>query len=89
MPTLKAIHICNSHKPTLQPKIAKEYVFANAENQADWKKSQRTTYSLWRVSGYQQGFRFVASFGFGGQESALKPPQSHMQTVSYKANEKL
>ena len=22
----KAIHICNSHKPTLQPKIAKEYV---------------------------------------------------------------
>jgi len=30
MPTLKAIHICNSHQPTLQPKIAKEYVFANA-----------------------------------------------------------
>jgi len=24
----KAIHICNSHKPTLHPKIAKEYVFA-------------------------------------------------------------
>jgi len=22
----KAIHICNSHNPTLQPKIAKEYV---------------------------------------------------------------
>jgi hypothetical protein len=21
----KTIHICNSHKPTLQPKIAKEY----------------------------------------------------------------
>ncbi|EKB50105.1 hypothetical protein B879_01249 [Cecembia lonarensis LW9] len=46
MPTLKAIHICNysrifdlflefvnfvSHQPTLQPKIAKEYVFANAD----------------------------------------------------------
>ena len=30
-PTLKAIHICNSHKPKLKPKIAKEYVFANAE----------------------------------------------------------
>jgi len=30
-PTLKAIHICNSHEPTLQPKIAKEYVFANAD----------------------------------------------------------
>jgi len=25
-PTLKAIHICNSHQPTLKPKIAKEYV---------------------------------------------------------------
>ena len=35
MPTLKAIHIYNSHKPTQQPKIAKEYVFANAENQAE------------------------------------------------------
>jgi hypothetical protein len=30
-PTLKAIHICNSHQPTLKPKIAKEYVFANAD----------------------------------------------------------
>jgi len=27
-------------------------------------------------NGYQQGFRFVASFGFGGQESASKPPQA-------------
>jgi len=34
-PTLKAIHICNSHKPTLKPKIAKEYVFANAEKDAN------------------------------------------------------
>jgi hypothetical protein len=31
MPTLKGIHICNSHKPTQKPKIAKEYVFANAD----------------------------------------------------------
>ena len=23
-----------------------------------------------------QGFRFVANFGFGGQESASKPPQA-------------
>jgi len=30
-PTHKAIHICNSHQPTLKPKIAKEYVFANAD----------------------------------------------------------
>ena len=28
----KAIHICNSLKPTHKPKIAKEYVFANAIN---------------------------------------------------------
>ncbi|ALO14074.1 hypothetical protein L21SP5_00395 [Salinivirga cyanobacteriivorans] len=42
MPTLKAIHICNSHKPTLQPKIAKEYVFANADGQK-MKKYDRTT----------------------------------------------
>ena len=37
MPTLKAIHICNSHQPTLQPKIAKEYVFANADGRSKKK----------------------------------------------------
>ncbi len=37
MPTLKAIHICNSHQPTLQPKIAKEYVFANADSRTKKK----------------------------------------------------
>lgn len=37
--TLKAIHVCDSYKPTLQPKIAKEYVFANSENQAERKKA--------------------------------------------------
>ena len=35
MPTLKAIHICNSHQPSLKPKIAKEYVFANADRQTE------------------------------------------------------
>lgn len=45
MPTLKAIHICNSHKPTLQPKIAKEYVFANADGQKK-KKYDRTTMAI-------------------------------------------
>jgi hypothetical protein len=29
-PTLKAIHIFNSLKPTQKPKIAKGYVFVNA-----------------------------------------------------------
>lgn len=34
----KAMHICNLHQPTLQPKIAKEYVFANADD----RKGTRT-----------------------------------------------
>ena len=42
MPTLKAIHICNLHKPTLQPKIAKEYVFANADGQTKIKYDRTT-----------------------------------------------
>ena len=29
----KAIHIYNSHLPTHKPKIVKEYVFVNAENE--------------------------------------------------------
>jgi len=37
-PTLKAIHIGKSHHPTHKPKLAKEYVFANAKNQAERKK---------------------------------------------------
>jgi hypothetical protein len=40
------------------------------------KTSHNNVYSLWRVNGCEQGFRFVASFGFGGQESASKPPQA-------------
>jgi len=33
------------------------------------------------VNGYQQGFRSVTSFGFGGQESASKPPQAICKTL--------
>ena len=40
----KAIHICNSHQPTLQPKIAKEYIFAKADRQPK-KNTARTTLS--------------------------------------------
>jgi len=40
------------------------------------KTRPNNAYSLWRGNVYQQGFRFVASFSFGGQESALKPPQT-------------
>ena len=42
MPTLKAIHICNSHEPPLKPKIAKEYVFANADRQTEIKYDRTT-----------------------------------------------
>ena len=44
-PTLKAIHICNSHQPTHKPKIAKEYVFANADRRPK-KKYDRTTMAI-------------------------------------------
>ena len=53
MPTLKAIHICNSHQPTLQPEIAKEYVFANADRRPK-KKYDRTTMC-------------ISNSGFGGK----------------------
>ena len=42
MPTLKAIHICNSHRLTRKQKIAKEYDFANADG-LEKKKYDRTT----------------------------------------------
>lgn len=45
MPTLKAIHICNSHQPKRKPKIAKEYVFANADRRPK-KKYDRTTMAI-------------------------------------------
>jgi hypothetical protein len=43
-PTLKAIHICNSLQPTHEPKIAKEYDFANATNRTEKKYENTTTY---------------------------------------------
>lgn len=46
------------------------------------KTAYNNAYSLWRANRYQQGFRSVAKFGFSGQVSASKPPQSHMQTVA-------
>ena len=39
-------------------------------------------YSLWRVSVCHQGFSSVVSFGFGGQESASKPPQAICKTLA-------
>ena len=37
MPTLKAIHIGKSHQPKHKPKLAKEYVFANADRRTKKK----------------------------------------------------
>jgi len=34
------------------------------------------------VNGCQERFLSIAKFGFGGQESASNPPQSHMQNVA-------
>ena len=58
MPTLKAIHICNSHQPTLQPKIAKEYVFANADRPKK-RKYDRTTMAI-RNAGESADMKVIA-----------------------------
>jgi len=39
------------------------------------------------VNGYQQGFRSVVSFGFGGQESASKPPQAICKPLAVSVTE--
>ena len=71
MPTLKAIHICNSHQPTLQPKIAKEYVFANADRQTK-KNNEGTTMCI-----IHKGFRGKRALSpasiLGGKLTGLKP----------------
>jgi hypothetical protein len=77
MPTLKAIHICNSHKPTLQPKIAKEYVFANADRRPK-KNTERTTAVLqkWRFSASNDsevvGSSSVLRMKFSGENRHLR-----------------
>ena len=37
--------------------------------------------------GCQQGFQLVASFGFGGQESASKPPQAIRKPLKVQIND--
>ena len=77
-PKLKAIHICNSHQPTLQPKIAKEYVFANADGRKN-KKYDRTTMGIKHRadSGFRK-FQVLSKLCLGGQVSS-----SEMPYVSY------
>jgi hypothetical protein len=49
------------------PQVNKSAIFIQHEKASDQREdSFNTAYSLWRVNGYQQGFRSVASFGFGG-----------------------
>ena len=60
MPTLKAIqHICNSHQPTRKPKIAKEYVFANADRRPK-KNTERTT-AVWQNGGFSTKLKVSTS----------------------------
>jgi len=76
MPTLKAIHICNSHQPTLKPKIAKEYVFANANGQTTEKehRTHNITYTQAGVSCFvgQESIKFKVQFFVGS--SVVKIP---------------
>lgn len=50
-------------------------------NDNEEQRTANNAYSLWRVNGYQQGFRSVASLCFGGQESASKQPQAICKTL--------
>ena len=44
MPSLKAIHIAKSlENLPHEPKLVKEYVFANAQNKTEMNKSQQVT----------------------------------------------
>lgn len=68
MPTLKAIHNCNLHHPTLQPKIEKEYVFANADRRPK-KNTERTT-------------ACIRNSGFSGKSKVSAFNKSHYKTES-------
>ncbi len=50
MTTLKAIHIGKSHNPPRKPKLAKEYVFANAD------KNERRRSTCGNITYTQAGF---------------------------------
>jgi hypothetical protein len=75
MPTLKAIHICNSHKPKLQPKIAKEYVFANADRQKN-KKYDRTTLAI-RNAGESSDMKVITLNKLYGMRTVKCPENPH------------
>lgn len=46
-------------------------------------RGAHTAYSLCRMKGYQQVFRSLGSFGFGGQKSASKPPQAICKPLAF------
>jgi hypothetical protein len=51
----KVIHICNSHQPTLKPKIAKEYVFANIINRTKKVRKHNNASKIIAARQYNQG----------------------------------
>ncbi len=52
----KAIHICNSHKPTLRPKIAKEYVLPTHRENESCSKFERKIYGNERMPVPNKGY---------------------------------
>lgn len=50
-PTHKAIHIGKSHQPTHKLKLAKEYVFANADSQTKKKYDYLTKMAIRNAGG--------------------------------------
>jgi hypothetical protein len=77
-PTLKAIHIYNSLQPPHKPKIAKEYVFANASKFAE--KSTKTQQSIKIIAKIVVNINILVS---NNSSSKLKNITSEIGYYSY------
>lgn len=73
MPKLKAIHMCNWRQPTLQPKIAKEYVFAKADGRK--KKKYDRTMTI-HNAGESANIKVIALNKLIGKSPALRAAQN-------------
>ena len=76
MPTLKAIHICNSHKPTHRQKLQKNMSLPTLTDKQDGKehRSDNITYTQAGVSCFvgQESAKFEVQFFVGS--SVVKIP---------------
>ena len=74
MTTLKAIHIGKSHKPTRKPKLAKEYVFANADkNERRRSTCGNSVYVAIAGEVVNRRSLLLTNFVLNRQESASNP----------------